>query len=149
MLNRIALLAATILAASASAVWAQTTYNISITGACDTEVLTLDNGIVVGQSATSGCDYSNLIGFQAKLKKKVGPGGKVLIAAGDFGLEPDAWSWAFNLKTMVATLIGTPDGTTLYQDNFDFTYTTGAAHVAPAKNGLPSAASIVLSHSRK
>jgi hypothetical protein len=146
MLNKTALLAAAILAISASVAGAQTTYNISITGACDTLSLTLDtDGVVVGQSNKSGCDYSNMIGYQAKLKKDVGPGGKVLIAAGDLGLEPDAWDWAFNLKTLTATLTGTPDGTTVDQGNFSFTFTTGANHVKPANNGKPSATSIVRS----
>jgi hypothetical protein len=103
----------------------------------------------VGQSNTSGCDYSNVIGYKAKLKKDAGPGGKVLIAAGDLGLEPDAWDWAFNLKTLTATLTGTPDGSTIEQANFSFTYTTGVSHVKPVNNGKPSATSLVHSYGRK
>jgi hypothetical protein len=141
MSARTTLIAATILAASVSGAFAQT-YNISITGACDKDTITVSNGFVYGQSTVANCDNSNLVGLRANTK--VGVGGRVLVAGGDFGLAPEAWTWAFDIKTKTATLVGTSNGTSYLTDNFSFTYTKGDAKVDPKSNGLPSARSLAI-----
>ena len=116
-------------------------YDISITGACDTLVLNVSSGVVVGQSnAPNNCDDGNEVGYQAKLASNVPPGGKVLIAGSDFGLAPDSWTWAFNLATMHAELAGTTDGVSILQAGFNFTFTRAHQN----KTGLPSAVSLLL-----
>jgi hypothetical protein len=149
MSNRIALTAAALLAVSTSAALAAT-YHISITGACDQDTITLKNGFVYGRSTVNDCDNSNLVGVRAKLPMKVGVGGTVLIAGGDFGLAPDAWTWAFNIATQTATLVGTTDGKTYVTANFSFTYTKDGAYFHPThNNGLPSARAIALAALKK
>jgi hypothetical protein len=135
-------LAALLLAASAGGANAAT-YNISITGFCDTEVLTTNGDVVVGQSNASSCDTGNLVGTSARLNAANANGaGKNLVVGGDLGLSPDAWVWAFNLKTGQATLTGTPDGSTVYGPLvFSFTYTKANQH---KPKGLPSAVSAAL-----
>src|SRR5437016_14282242 len=99
--------AAVVIAAPASLANAAT-YNIAIAASCDTLTLTVSNGVVVGQSnAPNNCDDGNMIGYTAKLSKKVLSGAKVLIASSDLGLSPQSWSWAFDLTTGQAQLTGT------------------------------------------
>jgi hypothetical protein len=143
MLNKLALTAAALLAVSTSGALAAT-YYISITNACDQDTITVKDGFVYGQSTVNGCDNSNLVGFGARLPLKIGAGGKVLIAGGDFGLQPEAWTWAFNIQTMKATLVGSEDGKSYITDTFSFTYTRDPAKFHPSHNGLPSARSIAL-----
>jgi hypothetical protein len=143
MFTKTTLMAATILAASAGAASAQT-YNISITGACDKDTITVSNGFVYGISNVANCDNSNLVGLRAKTT--VGVGGTVLVAGGDFGLQPQAWTWAFDIRTRTATLVGTTNGTSYITDNFAFTYTRADAKVEPTNNGLPSARSLAIAH---
>jgi len=144
MFSKTALFVATLLLGS-TCIASAATYNISITGACDTLTLTVNDGVVVGQSNSSGCDDGNEVGYVANVKELTGnPGTNELIVGSDLGLAPDAWTWTFNLKTKTATLTGTPDGSTVYgPDNFSFTYAKAEKN---EKSSLPSATSIAASN---
>lgn len=65
MFSKTILIAGAMLAASVSGASA-TTYQIAISGSCDTLTLTNSNGIVVGVSNAPSCDDSNLIGTRQK-----------------------------------------------------------------------------------
>jgi hypothetical protein len=139
MLNR-SFFVATALLASISTGAAAKTYNIAISGSCDTLTLTVTSDIVVGTSnAPNGCDDSYEVGTTAKVSGSVSPGGSVLVAAGDLGTAPDQWVWEFNLKTGQAELRGTLDGATEIQAAFSFTVTKGKAEARP---NLPKATEI-------
>ena len=139
MLKTTLFFAAAALAASTGLANAAT-YNIQIDGACDYLTLTVSQGIVSGVSSADNCDDGNMIGYTAKLSKKVLSGAKVLIASSDLGQPPYSWSWAFDLTAQTAQLTGT-DGTVVFAGNFTFTYNKGAAHKVN-RSGLARAVSL-------
>jgi hypothetical protein len=142
MLMKTLFLAATAAIAASAGVANAATYNIQIDGACDYLSLTVSQGIVVGVSSATDCDDGNMIGYTAKLSRKVLSGAKVLIASSDLGSAPYSWSWAFDLSAGTAQLTGTGDGSGTLVGNFTFTYTKGGASHRQASNGRPTAISM-------
>ena len=143
MMMRMLFLNAAMAIAASTGIANAATYNIQIDGACDYLTLNVSEGIVSGVSSAANCDDGNMIGYTAKLSKKVLSGAKVLIASSDLGLSPFSWSWAFDLAAQTAQLTGTDDSGTIYVGNFTFTYTKGGASHRHANNGRPSAISQV------